>query len=415
VPALRAGDTYLLETVIRTVKMGHLFTQGTADSNEVWLEVTLKDGDRVIGKAGGMGEDGEVDAWSHFVNAFVLDREGRRIDRRNPQDIFVMLYNHQIPPGAAAVVHSRFTLPEETRGPVTAEVRLLYRKFDTTYMKHFQGDAFDGNDLPIVVLAEDRVVFPVGDAPAPAQPDSPIPAWQRFNDYGIGLLLQAADSHKGEFRQAEAAFAQVERLGRPDGPLNLARVCLAEGRLEEAAAALARAAAHDPPAYPWSVAWFGGLVDKQGGHLDAAIAKFRAIVEMDTAETRERGFDFSQDYRLLVELGQTLFERSKQERSDPQARARLQREAVSWFERALAYEPENADAHWNLALVHGSLADEAAAERHRALHAKYKVDDNARDRAVAEARKRYPAADHAADVVVVYDLQREGAPGLPAR
>ena len=30
---------YLLETVIRTVKMGHLFTQGTADSNEVWLDV----------------------------------------------------------------------------------------------------------------------------------------------------------------------------------------------------------------------------------------------------------------------------------------------------------------------------------------------------------------------------------------
>ncbi len=39
-PALVPGREYLLETVVRTLKMGHLFTQGTADSNEVWLEVT---------------------------------------------------------------------------------------------------------------------------------------------------------------------------------------------------------------------------------------------------------------------------------------------------------------------------------------------------------------------------------------
>ena len=35
----------------------------------------------------------------------MLDRDGNRIDRRNPQDIFTPLYNHQIPPGAADVVH----------------------------------------------------------------------------------------------------------------------------------------------------------------------------------------------------------------------------------------------------------------------------------------------------------------------
>ena len=50
-------------------------------------------------------------------------------------------------------------------------------------------------------------------------------AWERWNDYGIGLLLEGnAGSEKGELRQAEDAFTEVERLGRPDGPLNLARV-----------------------------------------------------------------------------------------------------------------------------------------------------------------------------------------------
>jgi len=37
VPTLVAGESYLIETVIRTLKLGHHFTQGTADSNEVWL------------------------------------------------------------------------------------------------------------------------------------------------------------------------------------------------------------------------------------------------------------------------------------------------------------------------------------------------------------------------------------------
>ena len=55
--------------------------------------------------------------------------------------------------------------------------------------------------------------------------------------------------------------------------------------------------------------------------------------------------------------------------------------------------------------------DEAAAE-HRRLHARYKRDDNAADRAVRLARERYPAADHAAEALVIYPLRREGAPGL---
>jgi tetratricopeptide (TPR) repeat protein len=417
VPTLEPGKRYLLETVIRTVKMGHHFTQGTADSNEIWLDVTVTDGDgQVIGRNGGLDERGEVDPWSHFVNAFVIDREGHRIDRRNAEDIFIALYNHQIPPGAGQVVHYALDVPEGVRGPLQVDVALKYRKFDTVIMAHVQAEAFTRNDLPIVVLAEDSIRLPLaGDEGRVENKDSPIPTWQRWNDYGIGFLLKAGRSHKGELRQAEAAFAEVEQLGRPDGPLNRARVYLREGRLDEAVEALAQAGAHDPPAPVWSVAWFTGMVDKQNGHLDKAIANFRKIVELDTEETRRRKFDFSNDYRLVNELGQTLFERAKQLRGDPAARERMQREALSWFERALDLDPENVDAHWNLTLIHGALGNETKAAHHRSLHAKYKPDDNARDRAVALARKRYPAANHAADVVVIHDLGRPGAHELPER
>src|SRR6185503_3595124 len=46
VPALTPGKSYLLEAVVRTVKVGHPFTQGTVDSNEVWLDVRVSSGGR---------------------------------------------------------------------------------------------------------------------------------------------------------------------------------------------------------------------------------------------------------------------------------------------------------------------------------------------------------------------------------
>jgi hypothetical protein len=67
-------------------------------------------------------------------------------------------------------------------------------------------------------------------------------------------------------------------------------------------------------------------------------------------------------------------------------------------------------AHYNLQLLYTQLGDEKRASEHAELHAKYKPDDNARDRAVALARQKYPAADHAAEALVIYDLQRKDTP-----
>ncbi len=412
VPALRRGERYLVEAVVRTLKIGHHLTQGTSDSNEVWLDVEVTSGGRVVGRSGGRGPDGEVDPWSHFVNTYMLDREGNRIDRRNAQDIFVPLYNHQIPPGAADVVHYLLEVPADAGDEIAVEVRLRYRKFDTTYMKHVFGPDYV-NELPVLTLASDRVSFPVGgDGVEAAAPE--IPEWQRWNDYGIGLLRKGGKS-KGELRQAEEAFARVEALGRPEGPLNLARVYLEQGTVEDlAVAALARAGSFEPPAPSWSVAWFTGRVNKQNGFLDRAIADFRSIVELDDEETRRRGFDFSKDYRLLNELGQTLFERAKQERGEARRAEReaLLGEAASWFRRSLELDPENVTAHYNLDLIYKQLGEPERAAEHFALYGKYRPDDNARDRAIAIERARNPAADHAAEAIVLYDLRRPGAYGL---
>ena len=420
VPMLEPGKRYLLEAVIRTLKLGHHLTQGTADSNELWLEVTVRSGDRVIGRSGHLDAKQKVDPWSHFVSAFVIDRNGDRISRRNAQDIFVPLYNHQIPPGAGQTVHYALEIPENVTEPITVDLRLNYRKFDNVLMEFaadsakpddldFRGKAefADGaNPLPIVKLAEDSMTFPIAgsDRQTPEQSTN-IPEWQRWNDYGIGLLLKG----KAELRQAADAFSQVEKLGRYDGPLNLARVLELEGRIDEATDALNRAAAHTDPAAPqWTVNWLAGVLNREQGRLAAAQENFRSVLSRPTTEMKTRGFDFRDDYVVINLLGQTLFDLARQQRGDERQAEREQflKAAVEQYQKTLKLDAENVDAHYNLALLYRELGDTENAEKHQELHARYKPDDNARDTAVRLAREKYPAANHASEAVVIYPLDR---------
>ena len=214
------------------------------------------------------------------------------------------------------------------------------------------------------------------------------------------------------------AFDQVEKLGRADGPLNLARVYFKEGRLNEAVAALQRANdtnRFNPSGNRWTIAWLNGLVNKQNGYLDKAISEFTSILEDRYPELDRRGFDFSRDYEVINELGQSLFERAKMERADPARQRQFLQAALTRFQRTLSIDPENVTAHYNAALLHAQLGDATQAAEHRRLHERYRPDDNARDRAVAVARRHDAAADHAAQAIVIYDLQRPGAWELPRR
>ena len=414
VPSLKPGRSYLLEVVLRTLKVGHHFTQGTMDSNEVWVDATVSSDGRTIARSGGLGQYKAVDPWADFINVYMLDREGDRIDRRNPQDIFTPLYNHQVPPGAGQVAHYELVVPEDQRSPLTVEVKLQYRKFDTIYLNYVYGSNYANgspftitNNLPITTIASDRITFPIEGSSATLDPQaSAVPEWQRWNDYGIGLLLEAGTgAEKGELIQASDAFEQVEKLGRADGPLNLARVYFKEGRLDEAVAALNRAAQFNPPAPRWTLAWFSGLVNKQNGHLDEAISQFRSILEDRYPELDRRGLDFSRDYEVLNELGQAYFERAKLERANPERQQEFLRLAAQTLQKTLALDSENLTAHYTLALVYTQLGREREAAYHRQEHQKYLPDYNAQDRAISIARRANPAADHAAQATVIYPLR----------
>ena len=407
-PDIRAGTTYTIDVVLRTLTLGHHFTQGTSDSNEVWLDVKVLGKNGLIAASGGLDPvDGEVDPYAHFVNAYIVDRDGQRIALRNAEDIFTKLYDNQIAPGSAAVVHYRFTAPEHLDGTLRISAALKYRKFNTHYLQAIHGDDFTTNALPITLIGEDTVKFNVNSTEPANTPlstrmdETEVAEWMRWNDYGIGWLNKPA---KSGLRQAEYAFKKVIELGRAEGHLNLARTYIDEGRLTEAESNLQ--AALQKGAYPWSVAWFGGLIDLQNGRLDSAIEKFEGLRTTQFAEARDRGFDFSKDYRLLNTLARTYFERAKQAR-DGAEESRFLESSVEQYLATLAIDSENLTAHYGLAQVYSMLGDEESSEYHRTQHERYRVDDNARDRAIGIARRDDAAANQAADSIVIYALHAE--------
>ena len=388
--------------MLRTRKVGHHFTQGTADSNEVWVEVTARAGAQVIGRSGGSGPtDASIRGRTSSTSTCSTARAA--IDRRNVQDIYVPLYDKQIPPGAAQVVHYALEVPRDARGPITLEARLQYRKFDPTMMKLAMGDAYR-IDLPVTTIASGAQTLPSpAGAAAPAQP-----AWERWNDYGIGLLLEGnAGSEKGELRQAEAAFAEVERLGRPEGPLNLARVYHKEGRLEDAVARAGAGARGRRRAVDGGVAHRPGQQGERpsrrrhrqlrGGarrHVaGAAGARLRLQPRLRGAERARPG---------AVRARQAGARRDR----GPRPATALLRRAVDAFDRTLAIDAENVTAHYALSLLHGELGDQARAAAHREAHLRYTPDEQSRSRVIAMHRLANPAANHAAQALVIYDLQR---------
>jgi tetratricopeptide (TPR) repeat protein len=274
-----------------------------------------------------------------------------------------------------------------------------------------EGEAFSHNHLPIATLARTGWSCPWRAAPVTGRGPFGIPDWERWNDYGIGLCwwpARPASRRSCARRQAPSPrwSASAARTDPQPGPGPLPGGGPGRGRGGPGAGRPGR-----PPAPPWTLAWYSALVKRELGDLDGAIADLEALAETRFPEARERGFDFSKDYRMLTELGRTLYERARQERGEARrpARAELLSQAPERLSQALVVDPEYAPAHYQLGLILADLGDSAGAEHHRGLHDLYRADDNIAERAITRHRAENPAANHAAETVAIYDLQRIGA------
>jgi tetratricopeptide (TPR) repeat protein len=381
------GESVRVELVVRTRGVGHFFPGGTVDAFDVWTELKAVDAKGKVLLWSGYLEDegkGPVDPSAHFYKSLMLDANGNLINKRNAWAGRAILYVNLIPPGAADTVHYRLDLPKDVASPVHLSARLNYRKFtwwntqwayagirdpeqaEYGYSKDHDDGAwiFQGNtsgvsgelkeipDLPVITLAEagaDLAIRRPGD-PLPPDP-APLPGdRERWNDYGIGLLLQ------GDLRGAEAAFLQVTRIepGYADGWLNAARALIAEGNLERAQTMLDEALKREPGLA--RAHFFQGEVFKSRGEYERALEHYRRAHD-----------SYPRDRVILNAIGRILFLQEKHA------------EAVEELKKVLQVDPEDLQAHYNLMLAFAALGKKDETAKERSLYLRFKANESAQE------------------------------------
>jgi tetratricopeptide (TPR) repeat protein/nitrate/TMAO reductase-like tetraheme cytochrome c subunit len=373
--SLKAGEQVTVDVVVRNKGVGHTFPGGTNDSNEGWLEFTVKDDkSNTLLISGFLDKKGHLDKNAHAFKAVLVDRNSQPIHRRNAQDIHVTVYANVIGPGTADIAHYTFTIPKEFEGSkLTMEARLLFRKFDQKYLEF----AYKANPngfkkfkeipkLPITEIAADKIDFLITNTKSTfssskiQQNGVSVSDWIRFNDYGIGLLLE------GDSRGAIRAFERVAALQpeRVDGPLNLAKTALREGNLEEAYLNLRKCEVlkkGDP-----QVAWVWARVRQEDGLYEDAIAAYKYVLKY-----------FPDDRVARQQLGRTYYLNQQYE------------ESIDMYNSVLDIDPEDREAYYHLSLNYRAIGNNDHAAIMEKAFNYYKIDESASE-AAQKYRKENP-------------------------
>ncbi len=429
---LKKGGDVRIDVVVRTRDVGHRFPAGTIDAFDIWLEVKVVDENgKVIfwnGRIAAPDGNGPVDPSAHFYHSYLLDEHGNRINKRNAWAMRTVLYSRTIPPGAADTVRYRLEIPEDCGDTLTLTAKLNYRKFnwwhtqwayagvrnpeDTDFQMDkgyddgtwvWTGDTSDvaGKikaipNLPITVMAsatatlsvgkdigkDTRVEQELGALPSSVKRDASLSneasrsgkttsftngsfgslshplgqykTHERWNDYGIGFLLQ------GDLKAAASAFLKVTEIEPTylDGWVNVARCRIEEGEMRGAETVLDKAFEIQktlPPENPHraKVHYFYALVQEAYGNYDTAIQHIQLAASQ-----------FPRDTRVRNKLGRLRFLKRDYEN------------ALQEFQKTLAVDPEDLDAHYNMMRCYRALKNPSMAAQSQKLYLRFKVDES---------------------------------------
>lgn len=380
---VKAGSTVRVDVVVRTRRIGHFFPGGTVDAFDIWLELEARD---ATGKelfwSGKQEEDGTVEPGAHFYKAFQLDGEGNPINKRNAWQTRTVLYARQIPPGAADTVHYLLNVPKDAKGPIQLKAKLNHRKFTQYYNKFaYAGQAKPGQDpalltanhnsqeysfdkanipanvsgklkgeipvLPITILAKAEAQLIVINEEPDWKPVVKREYWERWNDWGIGMLLQ------GDLKGAEYAFTRVTESdpGYADGWLNVARALIQEGETDAAKPFIAKALALDKSL--GRIHYFKGLIEKTDGDYDAAIASMKVTTAL-----------YPRDRVVLNQMARIYFLK------------RQYKESIEMIKKVCEVDPEDIQMHYTAMLAYRGLDMKEDAAREEKLFRRFKVEES---------------------------------------
>jgi tetratricopeptide (TPR) repeat protein len=221
-----------------------------------------------------------------------------------------------------------------------------------------------------VKLAEAKAAVPLGQpawSPAVRQEDR-----ERWNDWGIGLLLQ------GDLKGAEYAFHKVTEAepGYADGWLNVARALIQEGETDAAKPYIAKALEIAPQlGRTW---FFKAAIQKTAGDYDGALQSLNRVRSQ-----------YPRDRVVLNQIARLLFLKREYAR------------AIDALRAVNAVDPEDVQMHYTWMLSCRGLGDAAGAQREEQLFRRFKAEEasqalTARRRAASpeDNNERQPIHDH---------------------
>jgi Flp pilus assembly protein TadD len=385
-PKIQPGSTVRVDVVVRTRKIGHFFPGGTVDAFDIWLELQAKDSTGKVIYWSGQAEDegrGAVEPGAHFYKSYQLDGEGNPINKRNAWQARSVLYARMIPPGAADVAHYLMRIPKDVKGPITLTAKLNHRKFTHYYTQFaYAGEPKPGQeglitkthnsaeysfdkanipanvsgkikdqipDIPVTVLASATTTLQIGEKGGETQwgPVVDKKHRERWNDWGIGLLLQ------GDLKAAEYAFKRVTEAEPEyaDGWVNVARALIQEGETEAAKPYIQKALSVNPKL--GRIYYFKALIEKSDGDYDAALQSLNTVAGM-----------YPRDRVVLNQLARIQF---------------LKREyatALKTLERVCLVDPEDLQMHYTAMLCYRGLGKAEEAAREQKLFQRFKAEES---------------------------------------
>jgi tetratricopeptide (TPR) repeat protein len=279
------------------------------------------------------------------------------------------------------VAHFRVKIPKDAKGPLQFTAKLNYRKFsryftqfayagqpkpnqnpkllsasfnsmDYSFDPHNIPQDVSGNikdripDLPIITVASAKASVPLGQpvwTPVVRKEDR-----ERWNDWGIGLLLQ------GDLKGAEYAFRKVTEAepGYPDGWLNVARALIQEGETEAAKPFVDQALKINPKL--GRIYFFKAMIQKADGKYDDALQSLSTTLDM-----------YPRDRVALNQAARILFLQRKYA------------EALKYLDRVCDVDPEDLQMHYTRMLCLRGLGDAPGAGREQALFQRFKAEESA--------------------------------------
>ena len=330
--------------VIQNKNIGHSLIPEVRDLYEAWVEFTVQDGaGKDLYHSGFLKPDGSLDPRAHSFTNRPVNLEGQFVDNHKVWTIHSVAYDNSVQAGRSALVHYRFRIPADIKGPIKVTARVNYRHFRQSYLDNVFGP--DHPAYPVVEIASRTRILNIGNND-PVKPDpGDNPDWMRWNNLGIGYLDQL------QYADAIQAFNEVVKL-RPDYADAYTNIALTEIQWEKygsARASIEKALALSPSSA--RALYYAALLERRAGHPDAEVADLLEVV---------RQYPDSRDARR--ELGISYYQQHKYD------------EAMREFNELQRIDPDDLAAHYNLSILYRRAGMQDKAVEQQALFVTKKFD-----------------------------------------